>query len=219
MKKFSFVDLVTLIIGLLPIGYLIYMYPTMPAIVPTHFGINGKPDSFDPKSQLVIIECVLIGISFLVYLLMKFMSAIDPKRYAEFNQSRYNKLGVVIVIFCAIIAVVITCGASQKSFNVGNVIFALAGLLFIFMGNLMYNIKPSYFVGIRTPWTLESPDNWRATHHLAGKLFVAGGIIITIAKLVLPMPLGIYIVFIGLGVMVLVPITYSYIYFKKHQVK
>ena len=192
MKKFSLVDLVVLIIGLLPIGYLIYMYPTMPAIVPTHFGINGKPDSFDPKSQLVIIECVLIGISFLVYLLMKFMSAIDPKRYAEFNQSRYNKLGVVIVIFCAIIAVVITCGASQKSFNVGNLIFALAGLLFIFMGNLMYNIKPSYFVGIRTPWTLESPDNWRATHHLAGKLFVAGGIIITIAKLVLPMPLGIY---------------------------
>jgi uncharacterized membrane protein len=219
MKKFSFVDLVTLVIGLLPMCYLFYMYPALPAIVPTHFGVNGKPDSFDPKIQLVVIECVLIGISFLVYLLMKFMSAIDPKKYAEFNQSRYNKLGVVIVIFCAIIAVVMTCAASQKSFNVGNVIFALTGLLFIFMGNLMYNIKPSYFVGIRTPWTLESPDNWRATHHLAGKLFVAGGIIITIARLVLPLPLGMYVVFIGLGVMVFVPIAYSYIYFKKHQVK
>jgi uncharacterized membrane protein len=219
MKKFSLVDLVALIVGLLPIGYLFYMYPALPAIVPTHFGINGKPDSFDPKSQLIVIECVLIGISFLVYLLMKFMSAIDPKRYAEFNQSRYNKLGIIIVIFCAIIAVVITCAAGQKNFNAGNVIFVLAGLLFIFMGNLMYNIKPSYFVGIRTPWTLENPDNWRATHHLAGKLFVAGGIIITIARLALPLAAGICIFFIGLGIMVIVPIAYSYIYFKKHQPK
>jgi uncharacterized membrane protein len=219
MKKFSFLDVVVMVIGLLPLCYLFYVYPAMPAIVPTHFGIDGEPDSFNPKSELVVIECVLVGISFLVYLLMKYMSVIDPKKYSAINQRRYNKLGVVIVVFCAILAIVISCAASQKNFNVGNVIFVLVGILFVFMGNLMYNIKPSYFMGIRTPWTLESPDNWRATHHLAGKLFVAGGIIITIAKLILPTPFGTYVVFIGLGVMTIVPIAYSYIYFKKHQPK
>jgi len=219
MKRFSFIDLATLVISLLPLCYLFYMYPGLPAIVPTHFGINGKPDSFNPKSALITIECVLIGISLLTYLLMKFMSVIDPKKYAEFNQSRYNKIAFIIVIFCAIIAVVMTCAASQKSFNVGNVIFALAGVLFIFMGNLMYNIKPNYFMGIRTPWTLESPDNWRATHHLAGKVFVTGGIIITVSRLILPMQIGMYVVFIGLGIILITPIAYSYIYFKKHQPK
>ena len=62
----------------------------------------------------------------------------------------------------------------------------MAGLLFAFMGNLMHNIKPNYFAGVRTPWTLEDPDTWRATHRLAGKLWFGGGIFVTIAVLVLP---------------------------------
>ncbi|MDQ2752120.1 MAG: SdpI family protein, partial [Bacteroidota bacterium] len=35
------------------------------------------------------------------------------------------------------------------------------------MGNNFYNIKPNYFAGYRLPWTLESEENWRKTHHLA----------------------------------------------------
>ena len=44
----------------------------------------------------------------------------------------------------------------------------LTGLLFMFIGNLMYSIKPNYFAGIRLPWTLSSDDNWRATHKVGG---------------------------------------------------
>lgn len=50
--------------------------------------------------------------------------------------------------------------------------------LFVFLavcGNLMYNVRPNYFFGIRTPWTLKNETVWRKTHHLGGVvLFIAG---------------------------------------------
>ncbi len=61
----------------------------------------------------------------------------------------------------------------------------------------MHSIKPNYFAGMRTPWTLEDNDTWRATHRLAGKLWFAGGIILTIIALLLPAETG-AIVFMSL---------------------
>jgi uncharacterized membrane protein len=150
---------------------------------------------------------------------MKFMPVIGPKKYSQLNQSRYQKLGIGIVIFMAVLVTCMTYATTGTALDIGKVIIALMGALFVFIGNLIYNIKPNYFAGIRTPWTLENENNWRATHHLAGKVFVAGGIIITIARLALPLAIGMYIFFIGLAIIVIVPIAYSYIYFKKHQTK
>src|SRR5438309_3934620 len=109
----------------------------------------------------------------------------------------------------------ITLSSSTKGFRVDKIIFPVVGLFFAFMGNVMHSIKPNYFAGLRTPWTLEDPDNWRATHRLAGKLWFAGGLVTTVAVLLLPTVAG-FIVFMGiLAVLVLIPIIYSYRYFKK----
>jgi uncharacterized membrane protein len=81
----------------------------------------------------------------------------------------------------------------------------------------MHSIKPNYFVGIRVPWALEDPDNWRTTHQLGGKLWVAGGILITACTLLLPSRTGEIVFMIVTSILVLVPIIYSFLYFKKHQ--
>ena len=59
-------------------------------------------------------------------------------------------------------------------------VFVSMGLLFALLGNNMYNIKPNYFAGIRLPWTFESEDNWRKTHHLAGRFWFFGGLIFAV---------------------------------------
>lgn len=41
----------------------------------------------------------------------------------------------------------------------------------------MPKIKPNYFIGIRTPWALESEAVWNKTHRLGGKVFIAMGIL------------------------------------------
>jgi immunity protein, SdpI family len=52
------------------------------------------------------------------------------------------------------------------------------GLFFVVLGNFMGKIRPNWFVGVRTPWTLSSKLSWTKTHRLAGWLFIGMGILI-----------------------------------------
>lgn len=55
--------------------------------------------------------------------------------------------------------------------------FALIGFLFLIMGWYMPGIKPNWFVGIRTPWTLSSEAVWVKTHLWGARAFMLGGIL------------------------------------------
>jgi len=218
-KKFTFWDVFAIIIALLPLAYLYYVYNGLPAIVPVHFGADGKPNGYGPRSELFFTGGLLSGLSILLYLLMKYLPSIDPKKQVQYGQKRFQQIGMGLVIFMSALNICIVISAINKGFHSDKLIVSLMGLLFVFLGNMMYNIKPNYFVGVRVPWTLENEDNWRATHRLAGKVWVAGGIIVTIERLVLPSSVGTYIFLGCVFVMALIPITYSYVYFKQHQSK
>jgi uncharacterized membrane protein len=58
------------------------------------------------------------------------------------------------------------------------------GALFIVLGNFMGKIRPNWFVGVRTPWTLSSKLSWDKTHRLAGWLFVLMGALFVLLALV-----------------------------------
>ncbi len=214
---FSTKDLFILLIALIPAVYLVYIYHSLPETVPVHFNLSGKPDSYGHKTTLIFIVGLLIATTMGVYLLIRSLPKIDPKKTARISSSAFQKIAVAVVVFLSAISIIIIYSTVNGSFNLAGLFNPLAGLFFIYIGNLMHSIKPNYFVGIRVPWTLEDPDNWRATHRLAGKLWVAGGIGITISALLLPPKPG-EIVFISIAaLLVLIPIIYSFRYFKKHQ--
>jgi len=50
-------------------------------------------------------------------------------------------------------------------------------------GNYIGTVRPNYFVGIRTPWTLESDDVWRATHRNCGRILVFGSLAFLVLQL------------------------------------
>lgn len=218
-KKITIWDVFAVIIALMPLVYLCCVYDKLPAIVPTHYGADGKPNNFGPKSEMYTIGGVLSGMSILLYFLMKYLPAIDPKKQVKYGERTFQKLGMGISIFLAAMNLCIILAAANKGFSFDKLIISISGLLFVFLGNIMYNIKPNYFAGVRTPWTLEDEGTWRATHRLTGKLWVAGGIIITLERLLVPSETGVYIFFACIGIMVFTPIIYSYVYFKKHQAK
>jgi len=219
MKKFNILDASALVIWLLPAAYLAYIYPTLPASVPVHFGLNGNPDRYGSKGEFIGGFSVLMGVSVFIYLLLKFLPAIDPKKMVKVGEATFQKMALGLVIFLSALAIAIIFSTIHLSFKIDKLILPIMGLLFVFLGNIMHSIKPNYFAGIRTPWTLEDNDTWRATHRLAGKLWFIGGILITIVVLLLPPAAGM-IVFVSLvAVMVLIPVIYSYVYYKKHQLK
>jgi uncharacterized membrane protein len=217
INKFSLKELFILCIALIPALYLLYIYPSLPETVPVHFNFSGKPDDYAHKSTLFYTVGLLTVVTLGVYLLIKFLPNIDPKKTARVSASVLQKISVAMVVFFSAINIIIIYSSVSGSFNLSRLFNPLLGLFFTYIGNLMHNIKPNYFVGIRVPWTLEDPNNWRATHQMGGKLWVAGGIVITISTLLLPPKVGEMSFMVMTAILAIVPIAYSYLYFKKHQ--
>ena len=55
------------------------------------------------------------------------------------------------------------------------------GATLILIGNQFGKIRPNWFVGFRTPWTLSSKVAWARTHRAAGWLLMATGLLMMIA--------------------------------------
>lgn len=92
--------------------------------------------------------------------------------------------------------------------------FLLMGGMFVIIGNFMPKCKQNSTMGIKIKWTLESEENWNATHRLAGKVWTVGGFLMMLLVF-LPVKYLIAGLFIPLGLMVLIPTVYSYRFYKK----
>ncbi|MFK7797472.1 MAG: SdpI family protein, partial [Aureispira sp.] len=94
----------------------------------------------------------------------------------------------------------------------------LGGCFILFMllfGNYAGSIRPNYFIGIRTPWTLQSDEVWRKTHRLAGRLLIGAALIGLVLLLLLPSSWGMLgVVALMVGAL-LIPVVYSFLLFRK----
>ena len=206
-----------LLLIIIPLIYLGGIYNSLPETIPLHFDINGKADGFGSKSKLWFVVILMTVVSAGTYLLITNLPKIDPKKTAGQSPELYHKIAVVLVVFLCALNIVIIYSSVSGSFNMSKLMFPLLGLMITLLGNYMHSIKPNYFVGFRTPWTLENEDNWRKTHQLVGKLWVPGGILITILTLLLPAKTGFIIFLCIIGIITIIPGIYSYLYFKKNQ--
>ncbi len=216
MKKWV-PDLLVIILLFIPFLYLFDTYSSLPAVVPTHFGIDGKPNGDSNRSNLVWILGFVALISGGSYLLIRNLPKIDPKRTAAMSSGKLRNIALTVVALMTAIMISIMYSAIHGIFSFNRTLNPLLGIFFTIIGNLMYNIKPNYFVGVRVPWTLENEDNWRATHRVAGILWVVCGLLITIFTLLLPAQAAEYFLISGTAIMALVPIIYSFSYFRTHK--
>ncbi|WP_417443810.1 SdpI family protein [Joostella sp.] len=93
----------------------------------------------------------------------------------------------------------------------------LIGVLYIIFGNYFKTIKANYFIGIRTPWTLENDNVWKKTHKLGGILWFIGGIIVVLSSLISDKPTN-FRIFLGVTILItVIPIIYSYVVFNKEK--
>lgn len=114
--------------------------------------------------------------------LVRVLPAIDPRgdNYAKFGGA-FEGIIVSIMLFMLGIHIVVLRASLGHPVAMQHVLPVGIGVLFIVIGNLLPRARPNWFVGIRTPWTLSSDRVWEKTHRLGGRLFVAGGVIITVA--------------------------------------
>lgn len=203
-----------IVIVLLPFIYLAYIWNQLPEKVPMHWNIKGEIDRYGEKTELLLIPFLL---PFLVYIIFLVIPKIDPKNKLNKMGNKLQTLKVLMTTFMSVLALFIIYSAKNQSFANPNYIVLLIGVLYIILGNYFKTIKANYFIGIRTPWTLENETVWKETHKLGGKMWFIGGIIVVLSSLILDKQPNFTLFLIITGIISIIPIVYSYIIFKNEK--
>jgi len=198
----------------LPIIYLAIVWNGLPDELPMHWNLQGEVDRWGNKSELWILPFLLPG---LIYVIMLSVPNIDPKQQLEKMDGKYQQFKFILVLFMSILALYIIYAAQQQSLTAPNALFVLIGLMFAGIGNYFQTIKPNYFLGIKTPWTLENETVWKQTHKMGGIIWMIGGLAIVGISLLFPQTNLFFIgLFLGITILLcLIPVVYSYQLYQK----
>ena len=219
MRRVFTSPLLAVVIVALPFVYLGIQYAGLPDTVPVHFNAEGVADKFGSKSSLWLHTSILSAVALGTYLLISNLHKIDPKKTAKTSAATLNSLAIVIVLFLTVINIMITYSAINypSTFGITKIVLPAVGLLLSFIGYQMRTIQPNYFIGLRLPWTLEDDENWTATHQLAAKLWIPGGLIIAVVAWILPFFSAFITSMIITAIIVIIPTVFSYRFFRKKQ--
>ena len=207
-------ELPLIAIVLLPFIYLAYIWNQLPEKVPMHWNIKGEIDRYGEKVELIIIP---IFLPLLVYIIFLVVPKIDPKNRLNKMGNKLQTIKFLLTTLMSILALFIIYTAKNESFTNPNYMVLIIGVLYIVLGNYFKTLKANYFIGIRTPWTLEKETVWKKTHELGGKLWFIGGIIVVIASLILLKETNFTVFLIITGIITIIPIVYSYLTFKNEK--
>ncbi len=203
-----------ILIILLPFIYLGYLWPHLPDKVPLHWNINGEIDRYGNKAELIIIPILL---PLLIYIVFLVIPKIDPKNKLNKMGNKLQSLKALLTIITSIIALFILYSVKIQNLPNPNYSILGIGVLFVILGNYFKTIQPNYFIGIKTPWTLENETIWKETHRMAGKLWLIGGLVVIFTSLVLDNKSNLTLFLIITGIITVIPIVYSYLLFKKQK--
>lgn len=211
MKNNWIKELILILLTITPTTYLFFIWQKLPLQIATHFDLEGNANGFTSKSNMIwILSAIMIGI----YLLLQFLPKLDPKNQIEYMGKKYFQLKLLLMSLMSGMFTYIIYMAANKDAN-SSFIFIFLAVFFIIMGNLMQTIKPNYFIGMRTPWTLQSETVWRKTHKLSGILMIFTGFILIIAFFLISGKMR-NLVFMPLMIFsILIPYLYSYVLYKK----
>jgi uncharacterized membrane protein len=197
------------LIMMIPLVFLMINWNSLPEQLPTHWNMEGEIDGYGPKWSMPLLN---LGI----YLLLLVAPRIDPrKKNYDLFSGTYYKVRLVLTLFFSAMSVIIMMIALGADIKMERFIAVGVSILFTVLGNYMGTIRPNYFFGIRTPWTLDNEEVWRRTHILGGRFWFWGGLACLAASLILPNEALVIVLISILGTISLVPVIYSYVLFRK----
>jgi len=185
-------------------------YPYLPARVPSHWNTRGQVDAYSGKWILLALNP---GMMVFFLALFGFLEWLSPRHWGvQSFRSTYLYIMLVMLAFPVYIQGLLLWAALKGPWDIGRAVTAGVALLIALLGNVMGKLQRNFYIGVRTPWTLASERVWIATHRLAGKTFVAGGI----AGLVLSLAgAGVWPFLAVIMAAALVPVAYSLVYYKR----
>lgn len=194
-----------------------YFYGHLPARVPSHWNINGEVDAYSGRFfGAWFVPLLTLG----MYLLFLALPYIDPKKehYVNFIKA-YHGVKNLIIIFLFALYIFTALAGLGYNISIGLIMPSMIGLLFVGLGYFIKSIHQNWWMGVRTPWTMESPTVWKKTNELMAKLMMVGGIFIALGILLVNDTYKISLFVAVVIIIAVVPVVYSYFAYRAEQKK
>lgn len=208
LRKNKWTLTISSLLILLPMLAGLILWEQLPDTIATHFGPDGTVNGWSSKPFAVFaLPAFLFGMHWFCLLI----TLADPKK----KNIEGKPFGMVLWI-CPLISIltsgVIYAIALGAELNVTSVVTMASGVMFMVIGNYMPKCKQNYSIGIKTSWALNDEENWNHTHRFAGKLWIAGGMVIIATAWFAQ-----FWLFFGIVMAIsIIPFIYSYAYYVKH---
>ena len=212
IKKNKITIIFANILTLLPIVSGIVLWNKLPPYLPIHWNLAGNADSYGSKAFFVFgLPLIMLALLWVCILL----TALDKESKKQNPKAVSAMLLIIPLLSCCLSGLTYGAVLYESTFPIYFINLLLGGM-FIIMGNYLPKCKQNKTMGIKIKWTLESEENWQATHRFGGIVwfFCGAALVLTI---LLPEKLSMAAMFVLLLVAVLAPTIYSYCYYKKQK--
>jgi uncharacterized membrane protein len=153
------------------------LWDRFPDRVVVKWNLQGEPVKWAGKTFGLLVGPTL---NVAVALFLGWIPRFDPRlrRNPDKNMRSLRAICAAVTLLVAFVSMLVVTAALGYHFNSAVLGSNAVLLMFLVLGNYLGTFPPSYFAGIRTPWTLRNDDVWRATHRNAGRIMVTGVVIL-----------------------------------------
>ena len=196
------------------LAFSLAVYGSLPAEVPTHWDWRGEADDWSSRAFGAF---MLPGVALVLWLLLPALRKIDPRKthYERFDETFWLMVNMILG-FLAAMHVLALGAALGWPLDIGRAVNVLAGVMLMGLGNYLPRVRSNWWIGIRTPWTLDNERVWRETHRVAGVAFVAAGAI-TLLTAFLPASVGYPVLMVSIATAALLPTIYSFVLYRREK--
>lgn len=209
MKNKKLLALTSVLI-LLPVAAGLLLWDALPEQIPNHWNAAGEVDGWTGKAGAVFVMPLFL---LAMHWLCVVITTLDPKNKNQTPKVTGLVLWIIPVLSLAVNGMVYAT-ALGVTVRVERLMPVLLGVMFAIIGNYLPKCRRNSTIGIKLPWTLESDANWNATHRLAGKLWVAGGIGAVVCGF---LPGSVWWLLGILLIMTAIPVVYSYSFYRRNE--
>ncbi|MHB8135070.1 MAG: SdpI family protein [Anaerolineaceae bacterium] len=173
--KTKVVVLINIFLSVLVLVFGLQSRSAFPDPMAVHWGASGQADGYGSVFTGVwLIPLMVVGLTFL----LAAIPYIDPLRenIKKFS-GEYNLFILIFAIYMLYVQMLSLAYNLGWISNLNPYFIPAMGILMIFVGQLIGKAHRNYFIGIRTPWTLQDERVWNETHKRAGLIFKISGAI------------------------------------------
>lgn len=205
------------VVGLmmLPIVEIAAAIPFLPNTVPVHWGMDGTPDRYGSRFELLIPAVILLLVG--VILLAS----------SRHKQPKGVKAGVTatMVIFNIIVPIVLYMTFEpQKNIldlSFGKIVCGLVSVVILIVGNYLPKVSWEYRLkrkcGFHTRYALSSERVWAQTQRMAGYAYTAAGLVGIGSAFLLSDFVCLIVMLSSMAALTLMTYLYSYFCWKKEE--